>query len=130
VPLIDPFMLPQTAGDGDPHRDVISFRVYDGERLHVIGEVAGEKPRDIVSTSESGKFAILPLPDDLEAKIVDPSDIKNDIDISEMRMVGDAIGIEERGQATAELRVDGEVISDCGARGVYGLLWLPIMPDN
>jgi len=122
-------MLPTTESDGQPHRDLITFRVHDGERLRVAGEVPGEGARDIVSTMESGRFALMPLPDDIEATIVDPTDLDEDIDISEMRIVGDAVGIEKTDTATVELRVDGEAVADSHAKGAYGLLWVPVVPE-
>jgi hypothetical protein len=119
-------MLPTTDSNGQPHRELITFRIHDGERLHVLGEVPGEAPREIVETLESGRFALMPLPDDIEASIVDPAELEGDVDLSEMRIVGDVVGVDEVDKVTVELRVDGESIADSRADGVFGLLWVPI----
>lgn len=37
-----------------------------------------------------------------------------DTDISEMGIVGDAVGIEDRDQVTVDLSVDGECVDDSG----------------
>ena len=123
-------MLPTKENDGQPHRDLTTFRVHDGERIFIGGEDNQGVVHELVRVEEPGQYAVMPLPDDLEARIVDPTQLEGDVAIGEMRVVGEAVGIQERDQATAELRVDGRAVSNSGARGAHAHLWIPLVPER
>lgn len=120
-------MLPKQENTGKPHRELTTFQVHEGERVFIASEDPDGILHEKLRVQESGRFGVVPLPEDIEATIVDPTDLE-DVDIGEMRIVGDAVGIEETDLATVEMRVDGQAVADSHSKGVYGLLWVPISP--
>lgn len=122
-------MLPTKQTDGQPYRELTTFRVHDGERVFVGAEAADGRVYEKLRVQESGRFALMPVAEDIQAKIVSPGELEQDVDLSEMRIVGEMGFIGHDDDATAEFRIDGAPIADSGARGQYGLFWVPIVPE-
>jgi hypothetical protein len=118
-------MLPTIETGGQPHRDLDTFRVYDGQRVFVGAESPDGIMHEKLRVEEPGRYALVPLPDDLDERVVDGTELEEDVDLADMRIIGQAYGIQADGDAIAELRIEGEGLSSYSYAGLYGLLHVP-----
>ena len=117
-----------SVSDFEPGDRAIKTFMIGADETLVIGteKVRGPGGTDILRLSRPGEYALIPTAEILSGDRIARDTVPfDDLDVSDLKVVGQTVGVAPGEEVPVSLRVGSEVAETYSYPGIYGLLHVP-----